>query len=211
MDKIPPTALAWTVCGCHHFCSQFTWTWPVSKSHKKSSLCPLQQETTNQKRKMVQRQDEFVKNILVKMSWYLTIIIFLSIKWKTFQEPLHQACSWPSASCCGQRFLSKLWMGHVQDAAKCKQNAVTPWDSLSADFAKGRVTLPNQASNVIHFFIMHNITSVFLLCKLFLLLFLGFPFLVLGYLGHLQPVGHLPVGTKWTAWSQNTHTSTVLL
>lgn len=49
---------------------------------------------------------------------------------------------------------------------------------------------------------MHNITSVFLLCKLFLLLFLSFPSLVLGYLGHLQPVGHLPVGTKWTASTQ---------
>ena len=71
-------------------------------------------------------------------------------------------------------------------------------------FAKGRVTLPTN-SNVIHFFRMHNITSVFLLCKLFLLLFLGFPFLVLGYLGHLQPMGHLPVGTKWTAWT-HTHT-----
>lgn len=52
------------------------------------------------------------------------------------------------------------------------------------------------------FFVMHNITSVFLLCKLFLLLFLSFPFLVLGYLGHLQPVGHLPVGTKSTASTQ---------
>ena len=67
----------------------------------------------------------------------------------------------------------------------------------------------NQASNVIHCFIMHNITSVFLLCKLFLLLFLSFPFLVLGYLGHLQPVGHLPVETKRTGWSQHTHTHTL--
>lgn len=61
-------------------------------------------------------------------------------------------------------------------------------------------------SNVIHFFIMHNITSVVLLCKLFLLLFISFPFLVLGYLGHLQPVGHLPVGTKRTASTQPAHT-----
>lgn len=52
---------------------------------------------------------------------------------------------------------------------------------------------------------MHNITSVFLLCKLFLLLFISFPFLVLGYLGHLQPVGHLPVGMKRTASTQPAH------
>lgn len=42
---------------------------------------------------------------------------------------------------------------------------------------------------------MHNITSVFLLCKLFLLC-RGFPFLVLGYLGDLQPMGRLPVGDE---------------
>lgn len=61
---------------------------------------------------------------------------------------------------------------------------------------------------VLYIFIMHNFTSVFLLCKLFLLLFLRFPFLVLGYLCHLQPVGHLPVGTKCKAWTQNAHTRT---
>lgn len=58
--------------------------------------------------------------------------------------------------------------------------------------ANGQVT----PTVMLYIFVMHNITSVFLLCKLFLLLSLGFPFLVQGYLGHLQPVGHLPVGMK---------------
>jgi len=114
------------------------------------------------------------------------------------------------------RFLPKLWTGWVQDSIKRKQTTVTPWDSSSPNYVSQRTSnVANLASNVIHFFIMHNITSVFLLFKLFLLLFLSFPFLVLGYLGHLQPVGHLPVETKRTAWSQHTnthpHTDTVVL
>lgn len=89
----------------------------------------------------------------------------------------------------------------IRSCSRCNYMQTNSSDTLrqfmSPNYVCQRTShVANQASNVIHFFIMHNITSVFLLCKLFLLLFLGFPFLVLGYLGHLQPVGHLPVGMK---------------
>lgn len=87
------------------------------------------------------------------------------------------------------------------NSTKCKQTLPTHWDSSCYRVCDRLVFLSMRVMLYI-FFIMHNITSVFLLCKLFLLLFLCFPFLVLGYLGHLQPMGHLPVGTNWTASTQ---------
>lgn len=100
--------------------------------------------------------------------------------------------------------LLPMFLGQVyKNSTNCKHTSVTCWDS---SYWLIKVNVSTQASNVIHFFRMHNITSVFLLCKLFLLLFISFPFLVLGYLGHLQPVGHLPVGMKRTASTQPAHT-----
>lgn len=97
--------------------------------------------------------------------------------------------------------------------SKCKQTAVTPRDGSRFNESLNCVCqrpshVANQASNVIHFLIMHNITSVFLLCKLFLLC-RDFPFLVLGYLGELQPVGRLPVGDEVNSVNTaNTHANT---